>query len=110
MRCLVRLARLMSTPASAYVIGVGLGVGGLATGFFRMFRNPSVGSVPAPKRQPKAAHCSTFNTELSETGGQVSDSRTRNETAEIHCPAFRGRALPFANAAGLMRDEVREEV
>src|SRR4029077_10986202 len=27
MRCLVRLARLMSTPASAYVIGVALGGG-----------------------------------------------------------------------------------
>src|SRR6266853_654550 len=76
MRCLVRLARLMSTPASAYVIGVGLGVGGLATDFFRVLSNTCVGSVPAPKRQPKAAHCSTFNAELSDIGGQVSDSRT----------------------------------
>src|SRR3984957_9907502 len=55
MRCFVRFARLISTPASAYVIGVGLDGGVLATDLFRVFRNPCVGLVPVSKRQPKHA-------------------------------------------------------
>jgi hypothetical protein len=67
MRCLVRLARLMSTPASAYVMGAGVDVeGGLATVYsFVDLAILRVGLAPVPSEAaatPKEGHCSTFKT------------------------------------------------
>src|SRR5579862_1862942 len=114
MRCLVRLARLMSTPASAYVIEVELAVGVLGTTL------PGVtdvrDSVLIPKRQPKAAHCSTFEgvdlwSSFCRLLPRASASIHPRDLAADTYTAYHGRARSLATAAqDLVRDEVREEV
>jgi hypothetical protein len=69
------------------------------------------GSVPVPKQQPRAVHCSTFHAESKQSAGRDSQFKTIGCSQQTHySPLPRARTPVRYCGPGLMRDEVRKKV
>src|SRR5579864_310593 len=111
--CEVLNALLGAVGAADVYAGIGVGdrsrAGRGSLGHRFLFRDCSrscVGSMPgAESTVPKAAHCSTFNRRASVHGGFGSLNQARYTSTSSTDAHARSRLR-----AGLMSDEVREEV